>query len=402
MKHTFLLVILSAAFSLLPLSVWAAAIYVLPANQEVYEHDTFLAEVRLNTEGADIKEIDVTGVYPADKIEIVDIYLGGAAAAQADFSNEQGVITLTGESENVFEGDVLIGRVIFLAKEKGKASLRLESAYEGGSADLTEDTPERLYLEGVYTISEKPQTLLRLSSPSHRDPAKWYRGTTLRMRLDFTESSEYSYILSKDPAVDADDIPDLPEGDLLWIGEMEYAWLDSEIYYFHVRECAEQFDDLPEDGQGFEKKCIWGPKATFRIMIDAIAPKEFTPRVVQSDGTYSLFFAATDMHSGIDHYEIAEVSPRRFFRVGDNKEIGEVKNWLVEESPFVLQDQLLRSYVFVKAVDRAGNTRVVEIVPARKFGREDVWSLILLVLVVAVGLWVIFRRNQSGGDAESV
>jgi len=386
MKRIIPTLIISAAFCLVPMSVGAAVIYVLPASQEIYEHDTFIAEVRLNTEGVYIKEIDVQGVFLPDKIEIVDIFLGGAVATQADFSNEQGVFTFIGESESTFEGDVLIGRAVFLAKEKGKTTLQFKS--QDIRVDKTEDTIEVLPLEGVYTIIEKPQIFLRLSSPTHRDPTVWYRGTTLRMRLDFMEGSEYSFILSQDPLVDVDDIPDRPEGELRWIGEMEYAWLDSGIYYFHVRECAEQFDEIGTE-------CIWGPRATFRAMIDAIAPKEFTPRVVYIDDKYSVVFAATDMLSGIDYYEIAEVSPRHFFEVGNNEEIKEVEDWFSAESPFLLKDQRLRSRVIVKAVDHAGNTRIVEIVPLRKFGREDVWSLFVFALIIVIGVWVLIRRKAK-------
>lgn len=391
MNKMYLVLSVFTAFCLVPMSVGAAVIYVLPAGQEIYEHDTFIAEVRLNTEGVYIKEIDVQGVFVPDKIEIVDVFLGGAVATQADFSNEQGVFTFTGESESTFEGDVLIGRAIFLAKEKGKTTLQFES--QDIRVDKTEDTIEVLLLEGVYTIIEKPQTLLRLSSPTHRDPTAWYRGTTLRMRLDFTEGSEYSFILSQDPLVDVDDIPDRPEGELRWIGEMEYAWLDSGIYYFHVRECAEQFDDLPAGRQEFGAECIWGPRATFRAMIDAIAPKEFIPRVVRIDDKYSVVFAATDMLSGIDYYEIAEVFPRHFFEIRNNEEI--VEDWFLAESPFLLKDQRLRSRVIVKAVDHAGNTRIVEIAPLRKFGWEDVWSLFLFALVIAIGVWVLIRRKAK-------
>lgn len=368
-------------------AVQAAVVYVLPSGQDVYEGDSFVAEVHLDSEGARIREYGMQAVFPPDKLQVLEVFLGGPFPKHADISNEQGIITFTGETPDGFVGDELVAYIVFLAKEQGIASLRFQSESDISSVEKIEDIVEFLFLEGNYTILEKPQNLVDISSQSHRDPTQWYRGTTLRIRVGFTEGSEYSYMLSRDPLATVDEIPDRPEGKLLWFGEMEYAYLDSGIHYFHARECARQLE--------LNEGCMWGAQQTFRFMIDRTGPEEFYPSVEKIDGKYAVVFATTDTLSGIDHYEIAELAPKRFFEIGNNKEIEEVENWLDEKSPYVLEDQRLSSHIFVRAVDVAGNTRVAEIAPSRKFGREDVWSLVLLALVVVIGSWVLIKRKAK-------
>ena len=84
---------------------------------------------------------------------------------------------------------------------------------------------------------------------------------------------------------------------------------------------------------------------------DTDPPDSFTPKIANDptlfDGKHFLVFATQDKISGIDRYEIKETR---------NKKIGAwITRWRVAESPYILQDQDLRSYIFVKAVDNAGN-----------------------------------------------
>jgi len=92
---------------------------------------------------------------------------------------------------------------------------------------------------------------------------------------------------------------------------------------------------------------------------DTDPPDSFTPKIANDptlfDGKHFLVFATQDKISGIDRYEIKETR---------NKKIGAwITRWRVAESPYILQDQDLRSYIFVKAVDNAGNERIEIIVP---------------------------------------
>ncbi len=126
------------------------------------------------------------------------------------------------------------------------------------------------------------------------------------------------------------------------------------------------------------------------IETDTTPPEPFTPEVGSSpnlfDGKWFLVFATQDKESGIDHYEIRE-SRRKTKRETGAK-------WLGAESPYLLKDQKLKSYVYVKALDRAGNERIAIIeprYPLRWYENYLVWLIILLgtavIYVVRRFLW---------------
>ena len=88
---------------------------------------------------------------------------------------------------------------------------------------------------------------------------------------------------------------------------------------------------------------------------DAEPPETFRPEIAKDaelfNGKYFLVFATQDKGSGIAGYAIHE-NTRIRTRI-------DTKEWITAEGPYVLQDQNLRSYVYVKAVDKAGNERII-------------------------------------------
>jgi hypothetical protein len=87
-------------------------------------------------------------------------------------------------------------------------------------------------------------------------------------------------------------------------------------------------------------------------MKDSEPPEDFTPSIIGEpnifDGRYVLLFATQDKGVGINRYEVREGKWGWFTQV---------------ESPYFLKHQKLNVDVYVKAVDYAGNERVV-VVPA--------------------------------------
>lgn len=151
------------------------------------------------------------------------------------------------------------------------------------------------------------------------------------------------------------------------------------------------------DGKGTEVS-VTSEDATFTIVVgetaqpepvaDTTMPEEFTPEIASSkdifDGAFFVAFAASDLESGIDHYEVSETwtaRPGSFTRA---------------ESPYRLKDQRLHSYVHIKAVDRAGNERVVTLPPERPFPPYTPyvpWVLGILVVLLLLGAACVFLRR---------
>ena len=110
------------------------------------------------------------------------------------------------------------------------------------------------------------------------------------------------------------------------------------------------------------------------------SPETFTPDIgkdpVLFDGRWFVVFTTRDKNSGMDHYEVKESRQRiaTFFQT-----------WSRADSPYVLQDQELRSFIFVKAVDKAGNERIVKINPHNPlswYADYETWIIIMAVVIL--------------------
>ena len=128
-----------------------------------------------------------------------------------------------------------------------------------------------------------------------------------------------------------------------------------------------------------------GPTAT----VSAIAPEPFTPAIAKDptvyDGNYFLAFSTTDKGSGIDHYDVAEVSP--------GTPAAKITNWQHATSPYLLEDQTLSSDIYVRAVDHAGHSTVVKLSAPHA---SAMWIVIFAVIALALGLvWWLGRRRRT-------
>lgn len=376
-KKLVLLSLILVVFSILPLATKAATLYLLPQSQTVYQNDTFIVEVRLNTGGEEINTVGVDLVFP-DLLETIDFSEGNSIFtiwAQRPTAGEQDLISFVGGIPQGFVGDGLISKITFKAVgDKQQETSKAQVSFKESSKVLLNDgkatEAEIVFLEANYEIVEKPANLLRLFSRTHSDQNKWYKGSTLHVKWDLEDDVLYSYILTHDALAEPDETPDKPEGSLLWIGDMEYPNLNDGIYYFHLRKT------INDSGQ----ELIWGPKTTHRLMIDTLPPETFKPKISQDasifEGKYFLSFLAVDKGSGIDHYRVLEISNKK----------QETLEWKIAESPYLLKDQTLESIVKVEAVDKAGNERVVEIIPKAK--PISAYWIIILILTAVVFWWV--------------
>ena len=122
---------------------------------------------------------------------------------------------------------------------------------------------------------------------------------------------------------------------------------------------------------------------------DNSAPELFKPILSKNDpllGNQSyLIFSTTDKGSGVDKYFVAETKSRLNIH---NAESLSAAMWQEAESPYLLQDQSLSSYVYVKAVDRAGNALVVELDQGKNIYQFWWFWVIIIVALIGVCLWL--------------
>lgn len=100
-------------------------------------------------------------------------------------------------------------------------------------------------------------------------------------------------------------------------------------------------------------------------------------------------FNATDKGEGVDRYEMKECYTRTF---------SFFKKWRRVESPVVLNDQNLSSFIWVKAIDRSGNERIVMKTPGNpllKYADYGIWIIIILIVGAVIyrgGKWIKQKR----------
>ena len=128
---------------------------------------------------------------------------------------------------------------------------------------------------------------------------------------------------------------------------------------------------------------------------DKTPPADFSPQITSAGGQNYLIFQTEDKESGLDHYELIK-SP---------SPISEFKNLVGERvtSPYLLTPEILKYHLYLKAVDKAGNERYVEVNPQIK-PIKNYFSFYPLCFIIILGLllfliFLILIRRRPKNDA---
>ena len=112
---------------------------------------------------------------------------------------------------------------------------------------------------------------------------------------------------------------------------------------------------------------------------DRIPPEDFSLEIVKINDKYYLVFITKDKDSGIDHYDVLEKSQA----LGLLTPI--IVKWIEADSPYLLKDQLLNSSIEVRAVDKAGNERIVKLPTTYSSPWYKHYYLWCIIILAALG-----------------
>ena len=119
---------------------------------------------------------------------------------------------------------------------------------------------------------------------------------------------------------------------------------------------------------------------------DRTAPESFQPSLISvADGSriqQALAFATQDKGVGLDRYQVAESHLN--IALYEQDKISNL-SWTITESPYVLHDQDLSSYVYVQAIDKNGNARTAVVYPKYPqmwYERPEGYIIIVLSIVI--------------------
>jgi hypothetical protein len=116
-----------------------------------------------------------------------------------------------------------------------------------------------------------------------------------------------------------------------------------------------------------------------KAKVDSEPPEGFQPAVSSSQilfaGQNFLIFDTKDKGVGVEKFFVKETKW---------KFLSFLVPWQEAASPFVLKDQNLRSFVFVKAVDKKGNERLEILSPQNRVWYESFWFYGIIILIIVL------------------
>ncbi len=162
---------------------------------------------------------------------------------------------------------------------------------------------------------------------------------------------------------------------------------------------------LLNDGQGSPAKVTIGNIPNIKVdkdfissqpvssVEDAESPEPLFVEIIKDgsieNNNWVAVFYGVDKKSGIDRYEIAE---EKGVQVSDYTKL----SWRSAQSPQLLSDQTRQSFVYIKAIDRAGNEVVSVVSPVETknlYKNFWFWCIIILSLLLLFG-GVIWRKQK--------
>jgi len=133
-------------------------------------------------------------------------------------------------------------------------------------------------------------------------------------------------------------------------------------------------------------------------IIDIDPPERFMPFIAAYEqaflGNSVVVFSTQDKGSGMCCYEIAEMRGRE---TSDYTAL----TWKGAESPYTLEDQSLRSFVYVKAIDKEGNETIAIISPQSTgliYMIFVIVSILIIIVVILISTVLYARKRPHGRD----
>lgn len=383
----------------------AATLSVGPSTGTFTVGSSFNISVFLNTEGQSINALEISLIFPQDKLQVVSPSAGQSIisvwTAQPRFNNQTGRIDLQGGIPggiNVSNG--LITQITFRVKSVGTATLKfLDNSKtllnDGKGTDVLEQK-----INGVYQLILPPPAGPIVASETHPDQSIWYSNphVVLQWASD-QEVDNYSYVLNEEPV----DLPDdIGEG---LRNSVVYKNVSDGIHYFHIKA---------------SKGGAWGGITHIAVKIDTSPPAEFpinispSPRTIRKQPVIE--FITTDALSGIDRYELKIISLKLQKGENPDKDSTNQPFFIEATSPYVSHQLELGTYdVIVRAYDKAGNWResvqrlaivsqIFQVIPGQGLQIMNMFSIPwlwfwfgcgFLFMLLGFIIWGLYRWNKQ-------
>ncbi len=291
----------------------------------------------VDTGGEAINAVQADILFPADKLQVVNPVASTSFISiwvtAPSYSNTDGTIHFQGGLPNpgIKTSGGVISTVTFRVKSPGPATIKFAPTSQvlrndgKGTNILTSSGTAQL------TLKTPPPAGPVVTSPTHPDSNEWYSNSQVQLAWEPIDSAlGYSYSFDQTAKSTPDEKVDTTQTSASVKATSDGVW------YFHIRALT----------------VSWGGTTSYPVQIDTTPPAGFTPKIDQSivttQDTTTLRFLTTDAASGLDHYEVRQVT------LGGD---GSGNTLFVEtSSPYIINPLAAGKYAWqVRAFDRAGN-----------------------------------------------
>jgi len=337
----------------------SASMYLAPAKGTFVIGGQFNVSVKVNSGGVDINAAEGKITYDTNLLEAVSVSKGGSIFPfwTTEPSVGGGAVSFGGgmppPAYNGSAGHICT--ITFRAKKAGSAAVRFTNgavlandgkgtnvlasmgsanyvispkvaAPPSGNVDVKKETPKPKPVELEYN---KPT----VESSTHPDSNVWYKNNEVKFNWELpTGVTGVSILFDENPTSNPG-----PSSDGKF-AEKIYTDVEDGVHYLHIK---------------FKDSKKWGTIEHFRVMVDTTPPKPFEVEIRRIDVSDwpELLFEAVDEKSGLEKYEIF---------------VGSLEHQAHELDATIKTLKMSdlgagEHTALVKAIDKAGNERVVTV-----------------------------------------
>lgn len=294
----------------------------------------------VDTGGDAINAIQTDVLFPPDKLQVVNPVASTSFISlwvtPPTYSNTDGTVHFQGglPTPGVRTSGGVISTVTFRIKAPGTATIRFAPTSrvlknDGAGTNILTSTAS-----ADFTLKIPPPAGPIVTSPTHPDTNSWFNNGTVQYQWEVVDGAVgYSYTFDQSQKTIPDDTIDTTST------AATVKTTGDGIWYFHIRAKTE----------------TWGGVTSVPVQIDTTPPAAFNPsfdkKTITVEDVPTLRFVTSDAASGIDHYEVKQVTvsgtgtqPTTLF--------------IETASPYTTNKLAAGKYKFiVRAFDRAGNSQ---------------------------------------------
>lgn len=430
-RHALPLAFFAFLYLLIAQAAFAADLTIAPSTGSYAVGANFTATLQADPAGDSINAVEAKLSFDPTKLAVVSVSKTGSVfslwTTEPTFSNTDGTISFGGGSPTPFSARSTLLSVTFKTLAEGTASVSYDTASalaaDGKGTDVLKNKSG-----GTYTVTKAaaPVTPPADTTPT-QTPADSKSTTTDSGAIAFGDpprAPEVGSVVFLDP----DTWYNKTSGSFTWdipfdVNEMaiEIATSSDNVPKHSVKPPVGEFAITPDiitDGVQylsirFKNQVGWGAVTNRKLQIDTTAPEDFQIKVQAGTTPTSfplLVFNATDVTSGIDHYELVIAGGDPIVVTPDEAKLG----YLVKD----LEDGTYT--VKVTAFDKAGNSTVSTTAmlitagwtkPSDVKEKSTFWSLvtpsnilitILILIILMLSGYIFYERKQSTKKEEKL